>query len=1039
MSTSSELPSPVGSDDDWPHSARPPKACSLRFVREALDLSVSWGTWSGVGARNSNVVFNDLPQKQRANLTSMMRTGVSALGKIVYPPDPAGLMVTIGDDHRVRDPIVGPDKRFLDAFVDLAGKVPERGVERRILNAALARIGTMKGLQDAGLNIHRAAFTTANKDLRRLEAGRSIVVRQRFVNRTPSNYLERVVEFLLSPDICNRIYFHVRSCVIDDESVFIPLFALLQEPEVVWTVWTDMCAREDAQPASKSTFLKVMKAVIPNNPQFRTCTSPGIARTTGVAMDTLRQVVRLAVDPAKSQELLLKIDYCEKFLKATYPFSHCGGDEPACTHTLNHSLLGHGTGQDTTNQTCELCTAPFHLIQEIREAVVHVAMVENQTELALSRATQKVVAGMAHITRVVAQRKRLDEIKSELRGDQAIVDVDWAGGIKPMFFHEVHSASFGKAGIPRFVAAVLCRVQDELVYSYIDIVPEQVEMVGMFVTLTLIECVLVTLQGSLPHLRSVILTSDTHANFTTKSLLYFVHRLQGVPIERIVYKGTNDGKGQADRHMGHAIVRARQTVASTGTPITTPRSLFNALAHNPLPATTVMLATASREMIARMESEWELVSHNMNGVTDHAEVEFDQTRKVLTVWANAGIGSGTVVKIDDFKPRKKRRREEESQVSLVSQPVEMSQQAGGEAEILSLSMEIPVDKLTPARPVTRSSRVKEDEDVFVAEPDDFPGRPTSGTPARPSSGTKPASGFRPASAPRATGKSYTQFEVCETRVSRGRGPNDSSSSSNSSSDSSSNEGDDEQFCKRCERSFAPGMRARHACRGGDRSKTLRVRAIKELIAQTQDKPTVFANGRRITRASITTLAPDTILDPGIAHMFPKGWAIRQPDPYIGITMEWKDIARSTFNALEVNGHKTTAEDLHEALERDFKHNRCDIPGLEELRSLNNGFSKASIEAKRAQTTPKVVTAVSQPGPSTEAPPGDSQAESKHRGLNADLAKQVEEHVRGGNRDRKAITEALGVTDEATKSQIRYKINNFSQQLKRVSEISEIKN
>jgi hypothetical protein len=349
-------------------------------------------------------------------------------------------------------------------------------------------------------------------------------------------------------------------------------------------------------------------------------------------------------------------------------------------------------------------------------------------------------------------------------------------------------------------------------------------------------------------------------------------------------------------------------------------------------------------------------------------------------------------------------------------------------------MDIPADVFPSAAVPSRSSKSKEredeDEDDASAESDDYPGRPIGGiggTPTRPWSGARPApGGARPASAPRAQSSSYTQYVVRETRSSMERGPNDDTASSSASS---SSEDDDELHCKRCDRAFAPGMRARHVCKGVNLSKNLRIRAIKEMISQTKDKPDVFANGKAITRASITSRAPDAPLDPMIKPGFGQGWAIRRSDPYVGISMEWRELAKSTFDSLEVNGHKTSAEDLHEALTQRFKDQRCDIPGLEEIRSLNQGFSKDSIEAKKALATPKVEKAKSQPGPSNEAPPVAPQTEGVQRGLAPELAKKVEDLVREGRRDPKGIAESLGVTDEATKTQIKYKVNNFSQLLK----------
>ncbi len=51
-----------------------------------------------------------------------------------------------------------------------------------------------------------------------------------------------------------------------------------------------------------------------------------------------------------------------------------------------------------------------------------------------------------------------------------------------------------------------------------------------------------------------------------------------------------------------------------------------------------------------------------------------------------------------------------------------------------------------------------------------------------------------------------------------------------------------------------------------------------------------------------------------------------------------------------------------------------------------------------------------------------------RGLAPELAKKVEDLVREG-RNPKGIAEDLGVTDETTKTQIKFKVNNFSQLLK----------
>ncbi len=68
-----------------------------------------------------------------------------------------------------------------------------------------------------------------------------------------------------------------------------------------------------------------------------------------------------------------------------------------------------------------------------------------------------------------------------------------------------------------------------------------------------------------------------------------------------------------------------------------------------------------------------------------------------------------------------------------------------------------------------------------------------------------------------------------------------------------------------------------------------------------------------------------------------------------------------------------------SLTQRFKDQRCDIPGLEEIRPLNQGFSKGSIEAKRALATPKVEKARSQPGLSNEAPQVAPETESVQRG------------------------------------------------------------
>ena len=51
---------------------------------------------------------------------------------------------------------------------------------------------------------------------------------------------------------------------------------------------------------------------------------------------------------------------------------------------------------------------------------------------------------------------------------------------------------------------------------------------------------------------------------------------------------------------------------------------------------------------------------------------------------------------------------------------------------------------------------------------------------------------------------------------------------------------------------------------------------------------MFANGKAITRASITSRAPDAPLDPMIRPGIGQGWAIRRSDPYVGISAEWRE-------------------------------------------------------------------------------------------------------------------------------------------------------
>ena len=449
-------------------------------------------------------------------------------------------------------------------------------MERRVLRSVMCAFYSREEILQTTVNstsppvtVSTHSFQNGIADFALLEKGQQLEVRKRCVRQYSPSVISDAVAFILSSHNVSFISWGTKYLRVDMRKEIFPRLLCKHSRKHIYDSYLLFAVSSNhvGEGIAKTSFQSIVNCLTAEDPQLQSSVDYVTGYLVNGPADTICDVLNtyhMASDIRK--EFLADLEWSSLYLK--YGFERVVKDGSHCLlHNIQHGLNIH-CPELVDCQICIECKSLFSFYSRLHDTLVAIPAHASAIDI-VDECSSKARLFTSHKLRVINQQTTIQGIKDTMKSlctinkssDKAIVLLDYKMKLEPIYYREKTSDHYGKRGISWHGAMIYYFSYERNIETgtwhtventlYFDSLADVDSKQDKHAVLAMIEVVMLRIQRTLPHIKTIVLQSDNAACYSNTLLplaLPFLSKTYGLVTERFIHTKTQDGKSILDAH-----------------------------------------------------------------------------------------------------------------------------------------------------------------------------------------------------------------------------------------------------------------------------------------------------------------------------------------------------------------------------------------------------------------------------------------------------------------------------------------------------------